>query len=865
MTGETFSDRVQAYLRASGYSQKDLADELGLHSKVLSRKLHGSSNAHMTQLEVGRIIKTFARWRAITTRSEAIQLLELAQLKQTSLTSEEWQSSPLNLLEDDSAQSPLPQPSSSVPLSSTDHEMHNLPAPVTRLIGRQWAVERLRQLLGRNDIRLITLFGPGGSGKTRLALHVATEMLTAFPHGVWFVTLTGISDPAMVPMSIIQALGLMPSPHLQPVPSLLHFLRDKKLLLILDNFEQVVETAPLVSEILAAAPKLKVLVTSRVVLHLYGEHAFSVPPLDVPDPDVVLDPAELAQFAAVQLFVERAQAATHDFTLTAENARCITQICARLDGLPLALELAAAQIKLLPPAQLLDRLSESRLSTLRKGARNLPQRQQTLRNTIEWSYYLLSPEEQQWFLRLGVFTGGWQFEAAEAMIQTLATLNQEDPSSALDVLEQLVDKSLIVSQPAASGLIRFAMLETLREYSLEQLAARKELDQLRDWHASYYLAIAEVAEAGLRGKNQLAWLKRLSMEQDNLRAALEWGLYRARAARTSHISVYEVTRENIAEHRTTFLDDTGKNGLTAAELCLRLAAALQSYWEWQGYIPEGRHWLEAALTLPLEDTKGHEKTLLAARAKALSCESWFLHLQNDRTRAGEQADASIALWQQVADQDGLLAATIRRGWIAHAQGNLELAGKLFDQCLQHLSPTSNPWLCADLFYNMGEMAGFAFDFAKAQSLLAQSGDLFDQLGDARSKADVLNARGGFMIMEGNYTQALSFLTQGMALGYEAGNKKYVAEAIGIIGFALGLRQEPDTEKACLQAAHLIGAGEGLLDQIGVTTWLKTQPFVQATLQWMRDQIGEQNWQHAWDTGRTLTLEQAMEQAYRLAT
>src|SRR5581483_4768064 len=253
MTGETFSDRVQAYLRASGYSQKDLADELGLHSKVLSRKLHGSSNAHMTQLEVGRIIKTFARWRAITTRSEAIQLLELAQLKQTSLTSEEWQSSPLNLLEDDSAQSPLPQPSSSVPLSSTDHEMHNLPAPVTRLIGRQWAVERLRQLLGRNDIRLITLFGPGGSGKTRLALHVAAEMLTAFPHGVWFVTLTGISDPAMVPMSIIQALGLMPSPHLQPVPSLLHFLRDKKLLLILDNFEQVVETAPLVSEILAAA------------------------------------------------------------------------------------------------------------------------------------------------------------------------------------------------------------------------------------------------------------------------------------------------------------------------------------------------------------------------------------------------------------------------------------------------------------------------------------------------------------------------------------------------------------------------------------------------------------------------------------
>ena len=261
-------------------------------------------------------------------------------------------------------------------------------------------------------MRLVTLVGAGGSGKTRLALHVASELVGAFAQGVWLVALAGVSDADLVPMSIIQALNMKSTPSLPALQSLITYLRNKQLLLVLDNFEQVGAAAAVVDEMLAAVPGLKVLVTSRAVVHLYGEHEFSVPPLDVPDPSIVLETTELAHYGAIQLFVERAQAVVPDFALTAENGTAIAQICARADGLPLALELAAARVKVLPPALLLARLSGARLPVLTGGARNLPGRQQTLRNTITWSYDLLSRTEQAWFPRLGVFTGGWSLEAA---------------------------------------------------------------------------------------------------------------------------------------------------------------------------------------------------------------------------------------------------------------------------------------------------------------------------------------------------------------------------------------------------------------------------------------------------------------------
>src|SRR5258708_25987355 len=393
--------KVQEYLRGSGYTQK-----------VLSRKLHGNEDAHLTHVEVRRIISTLASWQVITTQDEAHQLLALAQMQPTSFSIDEWQSPPLSQLV--AKKSVQPQPfSDSKPEKPT--RRHNLPAPVTRLIGREWAVERLRRLLGRDEVRLVTLVGPGGSGKTRLAIDTAGALADAFAQGVYYVGLSGVRDPSQVPMSIIQGLGMTPAPSKPLVQSLITHLQEKKLLLVLHNFEQVAQAASTVGELLSAVPGLRVLVTSRVVLHLYGEREFSVPPLDVPDPSIVTSTDELWQYAAVQLFIERAQAVVPEFDLTVDNAESIVQICTRLDGLPLALELSAARVKVLPPALLLERLSVvgARLSVLTGGARDLPNRQQTLRNTITWSYNLLSSDERQWFGRLGVFAGSWSFEAAE--------------------------------------------------------------------------------------------------------------------------------------------------------------------------------------------------------------------------------------------------------------------------------------------------------------------------------------------------------------------------------------------------------------------------------------------------------------------
>src|SRR5258708_8274995 len=429
-----FGGRVQKYLRASGYTQKQLADALGLQLKVLSRKLHGNEDVRLTQIEVRRIITTMASWQAIATQDEVIQLLELAQMQPSSFSVDEWQSPPLSQL--------APQSAQRLPFSNSMPEQpalrHNLPDPVPRLIGREWAVERLRRLLGRDEVRLVTLVGPGGSGNTRLAIYAAGALADAFAQGVCYVGLSGVRDPSQVPMSIIQGLGMTPAPSKPLVQSLITQLQEKQLLLVLDNFEQVAEAASTVGELLAAVPGLRVLVTSRVVLHLYGEHEFSVPPLDVPDPSIVTSTDELWQYTAVQLFMERAQAVVPEFDLTVDNAESIAQICTRLDGLPLALELAAARVKVLPPALLLERLSVvgARFSMLTGGARDLPSRQQTLRNTITWSYNLLSSDEQQWFARLGVFAGSWSFEAAEALLWGGAAEQQGTPvhDSSLEVL-----------------------------------------------------------------------------------------------------------------------------------------------------------------------------------------------------------------------------------------------------------------------------------------------------------------------------------------------------------------------------------------------------------------------------------------------
>jgi tetratricopeptide (TPR) repeat protein len=513
------------------------------------------------------------------------------------------------------------------------------------------------------------------------------------------------------------------------------------------------------------------------------------------------------------------------------------------------------------------------------GARNLPDRQRTLRNTITWSYNLLSAAEQTWFRRLGIFTDGCSLEAAEAMMQdgvvgqgSSALLSGESAGSSLDIVERLVDNSLLIRLPAANGQVRFKMLETLREYALEQLIALGEWTELKDWHARYYLREAEVAELGLRGPQQLVWLTRLGADRDNFRAALEWLLQRARdGVRIKARVPLDATKKSkaVAGSRTLSSQKVPETGWLASELCLRLAAAFRCYWEWQGYLTEARHWLKAALQVACEDqseatTDTSNQSLQAARAKALSECARLVCLENDQARAIELAEESIALWQELDDPTGLATALMHRGWAAHALGDYETAKCVCQQGLQVLSSTDDLWLRGQLFMYRAAAAGFTFDFEQMRSFYAQSRGLLEKVGDKCGVADVLKDQGAMLLLESKYTEAIDCLLKSMRLCYELDHKQYLTTGMCWLSFAFGMREKPDPVAASLHSAQLEGAAEGLADTIGLTPWTKTHPLIQMVRQQIRSRVDEQSWQAAWEKGRALTIEQALDLAHRLS-
>src|SRR5215216_6020701 len=405
------------------------------------------------------------------------------------------------------------------PLRTLEAKLNNLPLQPTPLVGRVREVEEVAERLRSDQVRLLTLTGPGGTGKTRLALQAGADLLDEFEDGVFFVALAAITDRALVAPTVARTLGLTERRNQPPEELLKGFLRDRQTLLLLDNFEQVLESAPLLDELLSAAPSLKILATSRTPLRLYGEHEFPVPPLSLPDPSSLATLESLTQYGAVRLFVERAKAVKPDFSLTQANAPAVTEICARLDGLPLAIELAAARIKLLPPQAMLSRLG-SRLKLLTGGARDLPRRQRTLRATIEWSYELLDEGEKTLFARLAVFSGGSNLEGIEAVCDPQGDL----PSDALEGVSSLLDKSLLRQEEGQGAEPRLMMLETIREFALEKFEESDDTETIKRAHAEYFLALAEHAEPKLWGQEDAAWLDRLEREHDNMRAALSRAL-----------------------------------------------------------------------------------------------------------------------------------------------------------------------------------------------------------------------------------------------------------------------------------------------------------------------------------------------------
>ena len=498
---------------------------------------------------------------------------------------------------------------------------NNLPVQSTPLIGRQAELTAVKDLLIR-DVRLVTFTGPGGVGKTSLALQVAQELrdtLSAgaaqdFADGIFFISLAPISDPTLILPTIAQILGVTESPNRLLLDTLKDFLRDKHTLLLLDNFEQIISAAPLLSELLSDCADLRMLVTSRESLRLRGEHEFPLSPLALPDqPSLEI----LMQYPSVALFVQRAQASLPDFKLTVDNASAVTEICARLDGLPLAIELAAARIKLLPPSSMLKRLQGSPLQLLTSGARDLPVRQQTLRNTVQWSYDLLDNDEQRTFRWLSVFIDGCTLEAALTVMELPASL---------DSIDSLVNKSLL-HQTEFDGTPRLTMLETIREFGLEQLSNAHEIDSARRAHASYCLSFAEEAEEGLTGAEQKKWLQRLDREQDNLRAALRWAM----------------------EHHEV---DTAQ----------RMAGALQPFWFRRGHWSEGRRWLEDSLAM---DSGATQNPLF--RAKALYEAGMLARFQGDFARARILCEQSLTACRDVGDKTGILKALAQLSRISSFQ------------------------------------------------------------------------------------------------------------------------------------------------------------------------------------------------------
>src|SRR5437588_2755847 len=495
----------------------------------------------------------------------------------------------------------------------------SFPVPLTSLIGREAEVRAICELLSRPVVRLLTISGTGGVGKTRLALEVARVVRADFTDGTCFVPLAPVSDPARVMAAIAQALGLWEVAALSPEEQVQAALRERHLLLLLDNFEQVVKGAPQLASLLASCSRLCILVTSRATLHLSGEYVLPGSPLAVPDLTQQLSPETLTQQAAVQLFVLRTQAIQPAFHVTPANARAVAEICVHLDGLPLAIELAAARAKLLPPQALLKRLSQ-RLLVLTGGAQDLPARQQTLRNTLQWSYDLLTEPEQRLFRWLSIFVGGYTLEAAEAVCQA-GQADGDQASSVLEGVASLLDKSLVQQTEREGEEPRFVMLETLREVGVECLHRQGELEAARQEHARYYLALVEAAEPHLFGPEQLRWLDRLARELDNLRSILQ-----------------------------ASIDD----GAEEREVALRLGAAVRIFWYGRGRMREGRTALERLLA-------GAGMIADPVRLKALNTLGILLWTQYDTYSLVPVADEALALARMGEDQEQMTTALILCG------------------------------------------------------------------------------------------------------------------------------------------------------------------------------------------------------------
>jgi predicted ATPase/DNA-binding SARP family transcriptional activator len=670
----------------------------------------------------------------------------------------------------------------------------NIPAPLTPLIGRGLELAALTAVVRSGAARLLTLTGPGGTGKTRLALEAAWDLVPDFADGVFFVDLAPIADPELVATQIRGALGLDEQPG-RVVETLKDALRPQHALLVLDNFEGVIDAGPLVTELLAAAPDLKALVTSRVVLHVSGEHEYPVPPLALPD----LEQTEvegLTRNESVELFAARARAVSPAFRLSPENARVVAAICVALDGLPLAIELAAARTRQLAPEAMFGQI-ENRLDLLTAGPRDAPARQRTLRATIDWSFELLDSDEQRLVAALGVFSGGVTLDAAEAVF-----------GADVDGLDSLVTKSLLRRFDADEGETRYAMLETIREYALERLGDRGDAEKVRRGHAEYFRAFAERSAAQLRaGRPSSEIYERLEAELDNFRAALRWA------------------------------------DSSAPELMLEIAGALKLFWRVRGHLDEGRELLERALAHPAEATPGRGRSLEAAGALA--------QRRGDYASAKALWQEGLAIWRELGDDEGVARALGDLASVYDLEGDPEQAIPAYEESAALLRRLGLDYELGTVLSNLGVCLMGQARLDEAAALYEEAIELCRASGRDEQLVISLFNLGRVSMLQGRPAAAAPRFGEALEAAQKLGYKEMIAYCLKGFGEVEAARGEPAS------AARLLGASDRLFAELGAHMEASEQATYDITVDELRRSLGAEAYDAAYEEGQGLPLESVL--------
>ena len=687
---------------------------------------------------------------------------------------------------------------------------HNLPAQITSFVGRERELADVRKLLA--GTRLLTLIGGGGSGKTRLALQVTRDVLQDYTDGAWLVELASLSGPDLVPQAVASPLGVVEQPGRSLTESLLRYLKPRSLLLLVDNCEHLVSgCAVLLDTLLRGCPALRILATSREGLRIVGESTYLLPSLSLPDPDAPRAFESVLQSAAVRLFAERASLHRPGFSVTRENAPAVAAVCRRLDGMPLAIELAAARVRSLTVEQIASRLDDT-FRLLTGGSRAGPPRHQTLRATMDWSYDLLLDQERALWRRISTFAGGWTLEAAEAICPGTGV----EAAGLLDLLTQLVDKSLVLVDEH-SGEARYRMLEVVREYGRDRLWDSGESVRVQDRHLDWYLKLAERADVELGGPGQEAWLDRLELERDNLRLALEW----------SH---------------------TKGDG---AEAEMRLAGALRWFWFVRGHWSEGRARLERALTRRNEASEN-------AVTRALLGAAMLARFQGDHQQARALSEDGLAVSRHLSDKESLAWFLISLGAVELHEGDYGKAASLFEQSLIPSRDLGDRWLMCTALANLGVVARIQGDLDRAAALFRESFALSKKAGDTWRMALALHGMGKVAFRRGDHIEAKKFYTESLVLSKQVRDRWIADDCL-----------EGLASVACAQGQHgravrLLGTSDALREMLGYHPLASEQADHERCVATAQAALGERAYAAAWSEGRTVTLEQAIEDAVAAA-